>query len=121
MMIDPKLPAIHHFLLSIGFEVQDVFRFDGFDDWKTVHYRLTRSHWTLSWTWNRNGSETWNAPSIPSGAPMTDDDSFCFVSASDAIERKNRHPRHPLPVWRKELAARIRAVEAPPHGQSSIL
>lgn len=121
MMINPKLPTLHAFLLSIGFEVRDVFRFDGFDDWRTVHYRLGRSGWTLSWTRTPSGSETWNAPFIPSGAPATDEDSLCFVSAADCLERKNRHPRYEFPVWRKELAARIRAVESPPNGQSSIL
>jgi len=140
MMINPKLPALHTFLLSIGFEVREiVIRPDGLSFWTTVLYRFQESTWTLDWNrypndsetwdapwtldWNRypNDSETWDAPHIPSGAPTITQDCYCFTSAVDCLERKNRHPSYEIPVWRKELAARIRAVEAPPHGQSSIL
>ncbi len=121
MMIDPKLPAIHHFLLSIGFEVRNVLNLEAFNGWKTIHYRFRQSNWTLTWTLNGEGLETWNAPFIPNGAPYIDDDRLCFRLASDAIGLKNRHKGYTFPVWRTELSARIRAVECPPNGQSSIL
>ena len=122
MMINPKLPALHTFLLSIGFEVREiVIRPDGLSFWTTVLYRFQESTWTLDWNRYPNDSETWDAPCIPSGAPTITQDCYCFTSAVDCLERKNRHPSYEIPVWRKELAARIRAVEAPPHGQSSIL
>ena len=122
MMINPKLPALHTLLLSIGFEVREiVIRPDGLSYWTTVLYRFRDSSWTLDCNLYPNDSETWDAPYIPSGAPTITQDCYCFTSAADCLERKNRHPSYELPVWRKELAARIRAVESPPNGQSSIL
>jgi hypothetical protein len=103
MNTNKQYPDIHSRLLELGFTVYSVRHNPGETRW--VYYRLEGKAWSLVWSINPSG-EFWKAEYLTAYP-----DSYIYRSASDAIDKSDKHIGIPVAEWRKELAANIRICE----------